>query len=112
MPDQLLKGHLNQIVRTAVLAGMPVEKAIYCATYTPARRMHLDDRGMIGPGKLADFVFLKDLDTMEPEAVVKEGRLAWIEGDSRCDMEEEKRTFRSIFIIPSTVGRLYWRISS
>ena len=71
MPDQLLKGHLNQIVRTAVLAGMPVEKAIYCATYTPARRMHLDDRGMIGPGKLADFVFLKDLDTMEPEAVVK-----------------------------------------
>lgn len=89
MPDQLLKGHLNQIVRTAVLAGMPVEKAIYCATYTPARRMHLDDRGMIGPGKLADFVFLKDLDTMEPEAVVKEGRLAWIEGDSRCDMEEE-----------------------
>ena len=80
MPDQLLKGHLNQIVRTAVLAGMPVEKAIYCATYTPARRMHLDDRGMIGPGKLADFVFLKDLDTMEPEAVVKEGRLAWIEG--------------------------------
>ena len=38
MPDQLLKGHLNQIVRTAVLAGMPVEKAIYCATYTPARK--------------------------------------------------------------------------
>ena len=44
MPDQLLQGHLNHIVRTAVYAGIPVEKAIYCATYTPARRMHLDDR--------------------------------------------------------------------
>ena len=73
--------------------------------------MHLDDRGMIGPGKLADFVFLKDLDTMEPEAVVKEGRLAWIEGDSRCGMEEETKLSRA-FYHSSTAGRLYWRISS
>ncbi len=90
MPDQLLKGHLNQIVQTAVLAGMPLEKAIYCATYTPARRMHLDDRGMIGPGKLADFIFLKDFNTMEPEAVVKEGKLAWRQGDFHRGAIEEK----------------------
>lgn len=44
MPDQLLKGQLNRIVGHAVKNGMPVEKAVYCATYTPSRRMHLDDR--------------------------------------------------------------------
>lgn len=90
MPDQLLQGHLNHIVRTAVYAGIPVEKAIYCATYTPARRMHLDDRGMIGPGKLADFILLKGLEEMEPAAVVKSGRLAWAAGFK--DGEGEKNT--------------------
>lgn len=75
MPDHLLEGQLDRIVRIAVEAGMPVEKAIYCATYTPARRMHLDDRGMIGPGKKADFVLLKDLEGFSPAAVFKDGRL-------------------------------------
>ena len=44
MPDRLMEGHLNRIVRLAVAKGMPAEKAIYLATFTPARRMHLDDR--------------------------------------------------------------------
>ena len=73
MPDQLLKGQLNRILSHAVKMGMPVEKAIYCATLTPARRMHLDDRGMIAPGKLADFVLLDDLEDFQPRAVYKNG---------------------------------------
>lgn len=77
MPDQLLKGQLNQVIVTAVKAGMPVEKAIYCATYTPARRMHLDDRGMIGPGKLADLVLLRNLEDFQPAAVIKGGKLVY-----------------------------------
>ena len=77
MPDQLLKGQLNRIVAHAVKNGMPVEKAIYCATFTPARRMHLDDRGMIGPGKLADFVLLRDLEHFQPAAVFKRGELVY-----------------------------------
>ncbi len=89
MPDQLLKGQLNRIVRQAVLAGMPVEKAIYCATYTPARRMHLDDRGLIGPGKLADFVLLEDLDSFEPAAVFKSGECVY--GRGRWEREQQNR---------------------
>ena len=61
MVDQLLKGHLNELIKLAVSLGMSVEKAIYCSTYTPARRMHLEDRGMIAPGRLADFIVLSDL---------------------------------------------------
>lgn len=74
MPDRLLKGQLNRIVEAAVRAGMPFEKAVYCATFTPARRMHLDDRGMIGPGKIADFAVLDSLDGFSPAAVFKSGR--------------------------------------
>lgn len=74
MPDHLVKGHLNQILKLAVEQGMPAEKAIYCATLTPARRMDLDDRGMIAPGKLADFVVLDDLVSFCPSAVYKNGK--------------------------------------
>lgn len=92
MPDLLLEGHLNQIVKTAVKAGMPAEKAIYCATYTPSRRMHLDDRGMIGPGKLADLVLLKDLKDFVPAAVFKKGKLVYQEG-----IKEEKERKAPVF---------------
>ncbi len=51
MPDRLMEGHLNRIVRLAVEKGMPAEKAIYLATFTPARRMHLDDRGSLRRGR-------------------------------------------------------------
>ena len=50
---------------------MPVEKAIYCSTYTPARRMHLDDRGMIAPGRLADFILLSDVNDFMIHSVYK-----------------------------------------
>lgn len=74
MPGQQREGSLNRALRLAVMQGMPPEKAIYCATYTPARRMGFTDRGMIAPGKLADFVILEDLSTFCPEAVYKSGK--------------------------------------
>lgn len=74
MPHHLVHGHLNEVVKKAVLCGMPIEKAIYCATYTPARRMHLDDRGMIAPGKQADFILLEDLGNLSCLEVYKMGQ--------------------------------------
>lgn len=86
MPDHLVTGHLNRIVALAVKLGMPPEKAIYCATLTPSRRMGLYDRGMIAPGKAADFVILKDLKDFTPVKVYKNGRLCKNE-----EKQEEKR---------------------
>lgn len=77
MADRLLIGQLNKIIEAAVKAGMPMEKAIYCATWTPSRRMHLDDRGMIAPGKIADFMLLESLDGIEPVAVYKKGECVY-----------------------------------
>ena len=74
MPDHLADGQLNRIVRLAVKEGMPVEKAVYCSTYTPARRMQLYDRGMIAPGKIADLAVYDNLEEFSPVAVYKSGK--------------------------------------
>ena len=84
MADKLLTGHLNKIIETAVKAGMPMEKAIYCATWTPSRRMHLDDRGMIAPGKIADFMLLDSLDGIDPVVVYKKGECVYCRADEAC----------------------------
>ncbi len=98
MPDTLLKGHLNRIVSHAVSMGIPAEKAVYCATYTPARRMHLDDRGIIGPGKLADLVLLKDLESFEPEMVFKRGRCVYEKGHPEIKAEVQETTVPARFL--------------
>ncbi len=67
------KGQLNYVVQQAIEVGFPLEMAIYCATYTPSRRMHLYDRGTIAPGKLADFVLLDSPSVMKPSYVYKNG---------------------------------------
>lgn len=74
MADVLYQeGQLNRIVEKAIQKGFPAEQAIYCATYTPSRRMHLYDRGVIAPGKLADFMLVKDPACLSPEIVYKNG---------------------------------------
>lgn len=62
MPDTFLhKGHLNVVIKKAIQAGINIENAIYCATFTPARRMNLHDRGVIAPDKKADFLLIDNL---------------------------------------------------
>jgi adenine deaminase len=74
MPDELMKGHLNLLVREAVAQGMRPEDAVYCATYTPSRHMGLRDRGAVTPGRIADCVLLRDINTFEIDSVYKRGK--------------------------------------
>lgn len=63
MADTFLEeGHLNSVLRKSVKAGLKIEDAIYAATFTPARRMNLHDRGAVAPGKKADFILVDDLE--------------------------------------------------
>ncbi|MBP1048225.1 amidohydrolase family protein [Enterococcus sp. BWM-S5] len=82
MADVLLEGHLNENLKKAVAAGVPIEQAIYMTTYTPARRMSLNDRGMIAPGRVADFLLLDDLASFSIEEVYKSGKLVHKKGDA------------------------------
>lgn len=73
MPDTLLKGHLNLLVKKAINMGMKLEDAIYISTYTPARHMGLWDRGAIAPGRVADFSILDNLEELSIADVYKNG---------------------------------------
>ncbi len=74
MADVLCEeGHLDALVRNAIKLGMPAQQAIYNASFTPARRMNLFDRGTIAPGKLADFVLLDSVDDFAVYATYKAG---------------------------------------
>lgn len=78
MADDLQEtGHLNTLITKAVRLGMRVEDAIYCASYTNARRMNLTDRGAIVPGKLADFALLADLQSFNVTETYKGGNLIY-----------------------------------
>ncbi len=73
-PDILYhKGHVDAVMRKAISYGMRPEDAIYCTTYTPSRRMNLFDRGVIAPGRLADFVLLDDLKNLHIVNTFKRG---------------------------------------
>ncbi|EJW19448.1 amidohydrolase family protein [Paenibacillus alvei] len=85
-------GHLNHLVKKAMAMGMKPERAIYAATYTPARRMRLYDRGAIAPNKVADFVLLSDVEQFRIASVYKHGCLAY-EADTDYVQEREERQF-------------------
>ncbi|WP_105203562.1 adenine deaminase C-terminal domain-containing protein [Neobittarella massiliensis] len=85
MADVLVhKGHLNTVAAGAVELGMRVEDAVYCATYTAARRMRLFDRGAIAPGRIADMVVMEDLPGFVAHSTYKNGRLVY---DSQIGIE-------------------------
>lgn len=56
--------------------------------------MHLDDRGIIAPGKLADFILLDDLESFRPSAVFKSGRLVY-------DREKKEKKSGKTAVFPS-----------
>lgn len=73
-------GHLDHIGRTAVRAGMAPATVLRALTLTPARRLRLEDRGMVAPGRRADLVLVADLESLEPLAAVAGGRVVGREG--------------------------------
>lgn len=94
MADRLPKGHLNRLVKKAVELGMKPEMAIYTATFTPARRMGLRDRGSIAPGKLADFVLLKNIEKFSISRVYKRGKIVF---DGKVEYKDSKSIFPEYF---------------
>ncbi|NLD17374.1 MAG: adenine deaminase [Tissierellia bacterium] len=89
MTDKLYEnGQLDDVVRKAIQIGFPIEEAIYCSTYTPARRMKLTDRGAISPGKLADFVVIENLFDLEINSVYKNGELIFDKNSEDVQVKE------------------------
>ena len=99
MADTFLnEGHLNVVMKKAVKEGLRIEDAIYSATYTPARRMHLLDRGVLAPGKKADFLFVEDLEKFEIKNT-------FIDGKEVYNSSEEKKYIPTTYRFPEDFYR-------
>lgn len=97
MADSFIKeGHLNKLVKKAIFLGMKPEIAVYGATFTPARRMGLKDRGSIAPGKIADFILLDDLNSFSISQVYKKGNIVF-DNDKDYDFAAKRDMFPEHF---------------
>ena len=107
MPDLLYRrGHLDYLVRRAVALGMKPERAVRAATWNPAQRMRLYDRGMIAPGYRADLLLVDNMTDFNVLRVWKDGRTVFEAGDER-EEESASRQFpahfyRSVNLAPLT----------
>jgi len=73
--DDLVKGHVNELLRKAVSLGLDPIKAIRSVTLIPSKHYHLDT-GIIKQGKQADFVIVDDLRKFNVKNVFIDGKLA------------------------------------
>ena len=71
--DLIEKGHLNDLLKTAVAWGADPLLLIKMATLNPARHYRLYDRGALAPGYRADLVVFEDLRDFKVNLVIKNG---------------------------------------
>ena len=75
--DLLHKGHIDYIVRKAIVLGADPILTIKVASHYAARYFLLNNKGAIAPGYLADFVVLDNLHDVNVEMVFKRGKLVY-----------------------------------
>jgi len=63
-PDELLLGHINQLVRRAIEKGMDLFQVLQVACINPVKHYNLDV-GCLQEGDPADFIVVKDLKSFE-----------------------------------------------
>ena len=71
--SRVREGSIDHCIRIAVRSGMSLEHALRLATLSAADCFGLADRGMIAPGRVADFCILQDGAEFFVSAVYKNG---------------------------------------
>jgi adenine deaminase len=73
-PEDLINGHVDEMLRKAVEYGIDGIDAIKMVTLNPSEHYKLET-GNIMPGKAADFVIVDDLDNLKVKKVLINGKL-------------------------------------
>ena len=73
--DLLRRGHLDHLLKRAVVGGVNPVTAIQMASLNPAEYFGCRDRGAVAPGYRADLVVFNSLDDFTVHRVYKDGRL-------------------------------------
>lgn len=91
--DILSKGHLDNVVRLAMEAGVDPMTAIQMATINSAEAYRIDHMvGSICPGRIADILFVDDLRAFNIERVMTNGRLVAENQRLSCDLKAPERS--------------------
>ena len=89
-PEDLLKGHLNALLKKAVSLGCDPLQAVTMATLNPAEYFRLGDRGGLAPGLKADLLVVGDLQGFQIQKVFKNGRLVADGGELLADLPSQE----------------------
>lgn len=74
-PEDLLKGHVDMMLKEAVNLGLDPIEAVQMVTLNPATHYNLNT-GLIAPGRAADLVIVDDLKNFKVNRVLIKGNLA------------------------------------
>lgn len=78
--ELLEKGHINDLLKTAISLGADPFLMLRVATLSAAQHYRLYDRGLLAPGYRADIAVLDDLSGFNVRLVVKDGRIVARQG--------------------------------
>ncbi|MCX6247080.1 MAG: adenine deaminase [Bacteroidetes bacterium] len=71
-PNDLVSGHINQLVKRAFSLGYNKLKVLRCATFNPVMHYHLD-AGLLRKGDPADFIVVDDLENFNIQETYIDG---------------------------------------
>ncbi len=80
-PDSLIEGHIDQLVRRAVAAGIDVYKVLQAACVNPVKHYGLEV-GLLQPGDPADFIVVNNLQEFRVLQTYIDGQLVAQDGRS------------------------------
>jgi adenine deaminase len=74
--DIMTEGHINFNVNKAISLGVPPMQALQMATINAARHFRIEDEiGSITPGRLADILLVDNINHIQPNTVIFEGKV-------------------------------------
>lgn len=87
-PDDLLKGHINELAATAYRHGVSLPSVVRAACINPVEHFKLP-LGLLRTGDAADFIRVCDLTTFKPVEVYRKGRKLELEAPCQTQASAE-----------------------
>jgi adenine deaminase len=78
-PNDLAKGHINELVKRALGMGIDPITVIRCCTYNPVQHYHLNT-GLLQKGDPADFIVINNLEKFNVKETYIDGQLVSLNG--------------------------------
>lgn len=91
--DVLAKGHLDNVVRLAIAAGVKPMTAIQMGTINSAEAYRIDHLvGSIAPGRIADILMVDSPESFRVQAVISDGKLVAQNNKMVCRLDPPSRS--------------------